>query len=124
MIQTQIQNKIDSDPFDSSIRMIDDDLYDEIKKFTNTNFTGFGLGEYYLLAIIWGDDSDKPLIMKCYTFSVYEAEIESLNMIIEKYRTGEGVYYPSSSLLGFNATLYEFNDKNITDRLFKNYEMF
>jgi hypothetical protein len=102
---------------------IDDKLYDELTSTVRKNLGGFGMGEYTLLLMLWDDKAEKPFSVSCYSFSVFEADIQILEGIVEQYRTGNGVIYPLNAQLpmGFGSTLRPVKDQGTIDRMLRDF---
>jgi hypothetical protein len=103
---------------------IDDKLFDEISRFVHKNMAGFGLGEYNLLVLFWDDKSEKPFSVSCYSFSVFEGDVQSMESMLDQYKTGSGIVYPFSDQLpsSFQATLRPVKDERTIARMLKDFE--
>jgi hypothetical protein len=103
---------------------VDDKLFDEISRFVHKNLAGFGLGEYNLLVMFWDDKSEKPFSVSCYSFSVFEADVQSMENVVDQYRTGNGIILPFSDQMpsNFPATLRPVKDDRTIERMLKDFE--
>jgi len=109
-------------PGDPTPKRIRPELHQDVVKFSETNLAGFGLGEYYLLVLAWADGQTKPIVAKCFSFSVFEADLRSMRGIIDRYQTGEGILFPPSMRPGFEAMLRAVSDDALVRRMTEEFE--
>jgi hypothetical protein len=111
---------------DGDIVFIEDDLYDQIIDFVRDNLDSLSIGEYQLLAMGWKQNDNNPSIMKAYSFSIYESDLQRFKNKEQEYLSGAGILYPIVNPLqiplGFNSILTEIIDSNIVSNLYKSYQ--
>ena len=120
-IRRDIDRQISTIGNGGGLKYVNDSLFTEIQKTVNSNLGKFDRGEYYLLAMFWTDENKRPAIIKCYSLSVFDTDILTLNMITEGYHSGAGVYYPGPPSVGFNTPLIEVKDPSTITDLYESY---
>lgn len=96
---------------------IQDSVINKIDQFITANIKAFTKGEYFLQMVLWGEDNTKPLKIKTYKFTVYEADVKKISLIYSEYRK---LYFnqPFVMCSGFNARLKAVNDPNLTNKMY------
>ena len=106
-IQSKEQGVSPNFKFDYSEPKISDELFDEIKAFTDQKISSFVIGVYTLHLKLYDEGNTDVVAQKCYSLSVHGGQLKLLNKITDMYRNGEGIIYPPIGRVGFIANLFD-----------------
>ncbi|MDG3414718.1 hypothetical protein P5E37_28090 [Vibrio parahaemolyticus] len=93
---------------------ISDELYEEIRIFSQDKLNGFVPGNYYYLLMVW-EGNLEPSKYILFSFNLSEEDFEILNRLIERYRYAEGLIRPPTTPVQVPVTLKNINEipKNV-----------
>jgi hypothetical protein len=95
---------------------VESSIYDSVKNESNRNLATFKPGNYYLLLLLWTDQSSTPAIKKCYSFTILPQEMGLLDRITAGYRKGEGITKPLTAA-GIPITFVAIDDPAIVEKI-------
>ena len=112
-IQQGLAEKLD---INNELVYISNDLFDEIKTYTDERLSLFEIGEYRLYLELFGESNSEPTARRCYSFTVFEGHLSQLDAITEQYRFGAGITFPSPPQTGFLGEIFDVECPIHTDR--------
>lgn len=114
----EITNMENNDPYSIKPKWATDSTRKEIKNFILRNLGSFKEGEYYYYLVIQ-DDKDAILFQQCFSFVIYQSDINTFNHSIEGYSQEStfGINRPINNFVYMPLTIV--TDQNIIASLKK-----